>query len=100
MYTTTSNIPKFCDLPMHHVLVISQANSYTVSTNDNINKVIKRNVKYTLRQYNKYLYRLKNIAEKSHKNLIKNKAYVWPYDLHNFCTVFSFSHNNYAVSDC
>jgi len=23
MYTTTSNIPKFCDLPVYHVFVIS-----------------------------------------------------------------------------
>jgi hypothetical protein len=63
MYTTTSNIPKFCDLPIHHVFVVSQANTCPISTSDNINKAIKVNFRYTLRQYNNYVYRLKNIGE-------------------------------------
>jgi len=66
MYTTTSNIPKFCNLPIHHVLVIPQANTQTISTSDNINKAIERTSRYTLRQYNNYVYRLKKNIAKNH----------------------------------
>jgi len=80
MYTTTANIPKFCDLPTHHVFVISQANTYPISTSDNINKVTKWNFRYTLRQYNNYVYRLKNIAESHIKISFRIGTHValWP----------------------